>query len=403
MAFTITTAAVNAVRSGTSFTIDVTAASLSENLNQKDFVILDQTNEVTLSNTNFTKTSQTVLTYSGADIGTDISLEVRRNTPVERFQVQQFTNKFDSTVYNEEIDRILGRVFEITLFGAGATEFFIPTPQNQAYGATWATDLVRGRTANVLYAEMELMPRLAQNETVTGDWAIRGDWTFDAINPNTSQITIGVQNTFVVDGALDVNGSTADFTGVSSFTRATPSTPTNNTEVPTTAFVRNAIQTYVLDILDGLIDDKFVGAISHYPSGSVPTNWLLCNGTTFNALHYPKLNTFLGGNTLPNYLGKFILAADGVTYLLGTTGGFADATLVSHTHVVNDPGHVHGGVIRTGTFPLDGAGGTVQQTGNTDSATTGISLQASGISSIGRNLPPYVALNIYIYAGTSQA
>lgn len=398
MAFTITTAAINVVRSGTSFTIDTTAANLSEDLNTKDFLVLDQTNEVTLSNVNFTKTSQTVLTYSGPDIGTDISLEVRRNTPVQRFQIQQFGNKFDSSVYNEETDRILGRIFEITLFGAGATEFFIPTPQNQAYGATWATDLVRGRTANVLYAEMELMPRLADNETITGTRVFQGAVTVD----NTT-LTIDTDASIVANGNLDINSSSADFTGVTNFTRTTPSTPTNNTEVSTTAFVRNAIQTYVLDILDGLVDDKFVGTISHYPSGSVPTNWLLCNGTTFNALHYPKLNTFLGGNTLPNYLGRFVLAADGVTYLLGTTGGFADATLVSHTHVVNDPGHVHGGVIRTGTFPLDGAGGTVQQTGNTDSATTGISLQASGISSIGRNLPPYVALNIYIFGGTSQA
>ena len=399
MAFTITTAAVNVVRSGTSFTIDTTAANLSEDLNTKDFLVLDQTNEVTLSNVNFTKTSQTVLTYSGADIGTDISLEVRRNTPVERFQVQQFGNKFDSSTYNEETDRILGRIFEITLFGAGATEFFIPTPQNQAYAATWATDLVRGRTANVLYAEMELMPRLADNETITGTRVFQGAVTVD----NTT-LTIDTDASIVANGNLDINSSSADFTGVTNFTRATPSTPTNNTEVSTTAFVRNAIQTYVLDILnseiDDRVDDKLVGQISHFRN-TPPTNWLICNGGTFSAVTYPKLNTYLGGTTLPNYLGRFILAADGVTYLIGTTGGFADATLVSHTHVVNDPGHVHGGVIRQGAFGLSGAG-AIQETGNTDSATTGISLQASGISSIGRNLPPYVTLNIYIYGGTAQ-
>ena len=395
MAFTITTAAVAVVKSGTSFTIDVTAANLSEDLNTKDFLVLDQTNEVTLSNVNFTKTSQTVLTYSGADIGTDISLEVRRNTPVERFQIQQFGNKFDSTTYNEETDRILGRIFEITLFGAGATEFFIPTPQNQAYAATWASDSVRGRTANVLYAEMELMPRLADNETITGTRIFQGAVTVD----NTT-LTIDTDASIVANGNLDINSSSADFTGVTNFTRATPSTPTNNTEVSTTAFVRNAIQTYVLDVLDGLIDDKFVGQISHFRN-TPPTNWLICNGGTFSAVTYPKLNTYLGGTTLPNYLGKFLLSADGVTYLVGTTGGFADATLVSHTHVVNDPGHVHAGVIRTGAFGLDG-GGSIQQTGNTDSATTGITLQASGVSSVGRNLPPYVSLNIYIYAGTAQ-
>lgn len=400
MAFTITTAAVSVTRSGTSFTIDVTAANLSEDLNAKDFLVLDQTNEITLSNVNFTKTSQTVLTYSGSDIGTDISLEVRRNTPVERFQIQQFANKFDSSVYNEEVDRILGRIFEITLFGAGATEFFIPTPQNQAYGATWATDLVRGRTANVLYAEMELMPRLADNETITGTRVFQGAMTVD----NTT-LTIDTDASIVANGNLDINSSSADFTGVTNFIRATPATATNNTEVSTTAFVRNAIQTYVLDILnseiDDRVDDKLVGQISHFRN-TPPTNWLICNGGTFSAVTYPKLNTYLGGTTLPNYLGRFILAADGVTYLVGTTGGFADATLVSHTHGVNDPGHVHGGVIAQGSSGLDGSTPN-QDAGSTASATTGITIQSAGISSIGRNMPPYVALNIYIYGGTAQS
>ena len=401
MAFVITTAAVSVTRSGTSFTIDVTAANLNENLTQKDFVVLDQTNEIILSNAGFTKTSQTVLTYSGADIGTNISLEVRRDTPVERFQTQQFGNKFDASVYNEETDRILGKIFEIVLFGVGDDTFFIPTPQNIAYAASWATDTVRSRTANVLYDEMELMPRLGDNETITGTRLFQGALTVD----NTT-LTIDTDADLIVNGDLDVNGATADFTGATSITRTTPSTPTNNTEISTTAFVRNAIQTYVLDILnttiDGRVDDKLVGQISHFRN-TPPSNWLICNGGTFSAVTYPKLNTYLGGTTLPNYLGRFILAADGVTYLVGTTGGFADATLVSHTHTITDPGHVHGGVIRQGSFGLTTDFTNIQQSGNTDSATTGITIDAAGESSVGKNLPPYVSLNIYIYAGTAQS
>lgn len=401
MAFTITTAAVSVTRSGTSFTIDVTAANLNENLTQKDFVVLDQTNEVILSNASFTKTSQTVLTYSGADIGTNISLEVRRDTPVERFQTQQFANKFDSSTYNEETDRILGKIFEIVLFGVGDDTFFIPTPQNVAYDASWATDTVRSRTANVLYDEMEKMPRLGDNETITGTRLFQGALTVD----NTT-LTIDTDADLIVNGDLDVNGATADFTGATSITRTTPSTPTNNTEISTTAFVRNAIQTYVLDILnttiDDRVDDKLVGQISHFRN-TPPSNWLICNGTTFSAVTYPKLNTYLGGTTLPNYLGRFILSADGVTYIVGTTGGFADAVNVSHTHTITDPGHIHSGVIRTGSFGLTTDFTSVQQTGNTDSATTGITIDSSGVSGVGRNLPPYVSLNIYIYGGTAQS
>jgi len=38
------------------------------------------------------------------------------------------------------------------------------------------------------------------------------------------------------------------------------------------------------------------------PSGkNSSSHYLLCNGATFNSATYPDLNTFLGGNTLPNY------------------------------------------------------------------------------------------------------
>ena len=394
MAFTITTAAVAVVRSGTSFTIDTTAANLSEDLNNKDFLILDQTNEITLSNANFTKTSQALLTYSGSDIGTNISLEVRRNTPVERFQIQQFGNKFSSTTYNEEVDRILGRIFEITLFGAGATEFFIPTPQNQAYAATWASDSVRGRTANVIYNEMELMPRLADNETITGTRIFQGAVTVD----NTT-ITIDTDASLVANGNLDINSASADFTGATAMTKSTPATATNSTEIATTAFVRAAIDEYV--------DNKLVGAIAHFEQAGVPSNWLLCNGTTFSASQYPKLNTYLGGNTLPNYTGRTILAADGVTYTNGSTGGSADAVVVSHTHGVTDPGHVHGsGVFKSAppaSFIVTTSAGAAHGQANVDTNTTGISIVSAGVSGVGQNLPPYVAINIFIFAGTPQS
>lgn len=401
MAFTITTAAVSVTRSGTSFTIDVSAANLSENLLVKDFLVLDQTNEVTLSNTNFTKTSQTVLTYSGPDIGTDINLEVRRNTPVERFQIQQFGNKFDSAVYNEELDRVLGRIFEITIFGAGATEFFIPTPQNQAYGVAWATDQVRGRTANVLYDELETCARIDENETITGDWAVRGDWTFDDVAPATSQVTMGIQSNFVVDGNMDVNSASADFTGTTSMTRNTPATATNNTEIATTNFVRAAIDEYV--------DTKLVGTRAFW-GPNPPSNWLLCNGATFSSSQYPKLFAHLGSTTLPNHLGRFVIAADGGTYPNGGVGGTADSTVVTHSHTITDPGHQHtggigGSLYQTGgaSFSLQRNAGSGDDVSGTTTVTTGVAVNSTGSSGIGANNPPYVALQLCIYAGTSQS
>lgn len=375
MSFTITTAAVEVTRSGTSFTIDVTAANLSEDLNQKDFTVLDLTNGIVLSNTGFTKTSQTVLSYSGSDIGTNIILEVRRTTPVSRFQTQQFGNKFDSVSYNEETDRILGKIFEMVLFGTGDNQFFIPSPKNEAYAASWAADTIHGRTANVIYDELELCPRLADNETITG--------------------TRTFQSTVTITGNLDVDSTTADFTGATNVTKSTPATATNNTEIATTAFVRAAIDEYV--------DTKFVGAISHF-EGTPPTNWLLCDGSTFTALTYPKLNTYLGGNTLPNYQGRILLAADGVTYTNGATGGSADAVVVQHNHGVTDPGHTHtGNYFQTSpSFTIQTLGGAVHDEVGIPSATTGITIDNAGVSGTGANLPPYKVVNVYIYAGAAQ-
>ena len=376
MSFTITTAAVEVTRSGTSFTIDVTAANLSEDLNQKDFTVLDLTNGIVLSNTGFTKTSQTVLSYSGSDIGTNIILEVRRTTPISRFQTQQFGNKFDSVSYNEETDRILGKIFEMVLFGTGDNQFFIPSPKNEAYAASWAADNIHGRTANVVYDELELCPRLADNETITG--------------------TRTFQSTVTITGNLDVDSTTADFTGATNVTKSTPATATNNTEIATTAFVRAAIDEYV--------DTKFVGAISHF-EGTPPTNWLLCDGSTFTALTYPKLNTYLGGNTLPNYQGRMFLAADGVTYTNGATGGSADAVVVQHNHGVTDPGHSHTGTYFqtvSGSFVISTNPGALHNEVAIPSATTGITVDNAGVSGTGANLPPYKVVNVYIYAGAAQ-
>ena len=119
--------------------------------------------------------------------------------------------------------------------------------------------------------------------------------------------------------------------------------------------------------------------------GSIPSGWVLCNGA----------------NGTPDLRNSFILGA-GSTYAVGTTGGSADAIVVSHTHtatsVVTDPTHSHvipntsnlgGG----GSGPnLNGAGSTT----STNAASTGITVAttntATGVSGTNANLPPYYAL-----------
>jgi len=91
-------------------------------------------------------------------------------------------------------------------------------------------------------------------------------------------------------------------------------------------------------------------------SGSQAPNWLVMDGSTFDPVVFPLLNTFLGGNTLPDFRDRMPVGASG-TKALGSVGGAATVTLgatdIAHTHVINNqadhnhsitnhPGHTHG-------------------------------------------------------------
>jgi hypothetical protein len=121
-------------------------------------------------------------------------------------------------------------------------------------------------------------------------------------------------------------------------------------------------------------------------TGSIPSGWLLCNGS----------------NGTPDLRNSFILGA-GNTYAVGATGGSTDAIVVSHTHtatsVVTDPGHIH----TLPNTPYITTGGNQWSSGGyglgysqTNSATTGITVATTnataGVSGSGANMPPYYAL-----------
>ena len=124
-------------------------------------------------------------------------------------------------------------------------------------------------------------------------------------------------------------------------------------------------------------------------TGSIPSGWLLCNGS----------------NGTPDLRNSFILGA-GNTYAVGATGGSTDAIVVSHTHaatstsVVSDPTHSHtfnvnnSGTSYGGGPVIPGSGSTY----GTNAASTGITVATSttnataGVSGSGANMPPYYAL-----------
>ena len=113
--------------------------------------------------------------------------------------------------------------------------------------------------------------------------------------------------------------------------------------------------------------------------GSIPAGYALCNGA----------------NGTPDLRDRFVVGA-GNTYAVNATGGSTDAVLVSHTHTITDPGHVHTAPVYGQALGLAGGGlvwGVVEQNiGTTVTATTGITANTAGVSATNANLPPYYAL-----------
>jgi len=146
-------------------------------------------------------------------------------------------------------------------------------------------------------------------------------------------------------------------------------------------------------------------------ASSLPDGYFLCDGsaksrTTYDAL-YAVIGTTHGagdGSTtfnLPDLSGRFVVGYDSNNNIFDVAdkGGSADATLVAHSHTITDPGHFHttvdyvarSGYAEPRNFGV-GTDGNANNTGNTNSKTTGITINSNGSSATNANLPPYYAL-----------
>ena len=191
-------------------------------------------------------------------------------------------------------------------------------------------------------------------------------------------------------------------------TATLPSNLAGGAPVGATVKVTTQGNIYIIDSIlsGGTLYMVPVGVILPYLSNTIPTGWLLCDGSTFNAATYPALNTHLGGNTLPNLAGKFLLGKDGSHALKNTGGNFSitqtAAQMPSHNHnlvhthttgyTIASPGIREG----TGSYvqvAVDAAGGT--STGGASTAIT--SNNGSGASMDITN--PWYGVNWIIRAG----
>lgn len=176
------------------------------------------------------------------------------------------------------------------------------------------------------------------------------------------------------------------------------------------------------------------GVMLPYGGTAAPTGWLLCDGSAVSRTTYAGLFAAIGvaygagdGSTtfnIPDLKGRIPVgkdnmggtaanrvttagsSIDGAT--LGATGGAQNVQLTAaqngaHTHSssLNDPGHVHRFNVwaSSGTSgnPSGGGGGFTTY-GQTDSSSTGITLNnaSSGTGSAHNNMPPSVISNYII-------
>ncbi len=231
--------------------------------------------------------------------------------------------------------------------------------------------------------------------------------SWDAISLSTADVTGTLA---VANGGTGVTSSTGSGSVVLSASPTFTGTPlaptaavgTDSTQIATTAFVRDIIPTGVITLWYGNI-------------GSIPSGWLLCNGS----------------NGTPDLRDRFVVGA-GNSYAVSQIGGTAEAIVVSHTHTASSTSSFSGNALGTHTHTATDLGhahqymmpSTTQQKplgsgqgafiGATDTATstgfanisvvpisagiptgnvsTSTTISSTGSSGANANLPPYYAL-----------
>ena len=96
---------------------------------------------------------------------------------------------------------------------------------------------------------------------------------------------------------------------------------------------------------------------------------------------------------VPDMTNLFVTGAGGA-YGIGTTGGSADAVVVSHSHGItqNDHDHSVGGNVGFGGDNVAFGLGYDADGGTTSGGQADITIDSEGVPGTNKNLPPYIAL-----------
>lgn len=142
-----------------------------------------------------------------------------------------------------------------------------------------------------------------------------------------------------------------------------------------------------------------VGTVIMYAGSVIPDGWMPCDGGTFNAATYPELNIVLGGNTRPDFVGRFPLGVgnngttDAVDHNLGTIGGQERIVLTEGQM----PSHSHNVTINYREGTEQGSGNNYSDLGDVGTSKT-YTTSSAGNNQSHQNMPPFYTLNFIIKA-----
>jgi hypothetical protein len=169
-------------KSGTSFTIDVTALKLSANTSETDFYV---THNGANATSNYTKTNQTTLTYSGSSVAAGTLIQVGRRTQLDPQQLA-ITSSTQQSNLIQSINLLKRNVEEVAahldfiggqLEQGGAT--MLPAVvKDDPYGSTWNGDITYAPSRNSVYQRL--------NQLFEGTNTLTGSYNFS--NANTISV-----------------------------------------------------------------------------------------------------------------------------------------------------------------------------------------------------------------------
>jgi hypothetical protein len=232
----VTTTNVTVSRSGTGWTVDVTACNLSINTAEKDIQIFH--NGAAANIGDYTKTTPTLLTYSGTALGASTVVDVHRFTDVGPLTIVGYADRLSSSGYNSELDRLHRIIAEGRLNGIGGQAAITVTLDNAAYNySVWSLDTIKGATRQALANQFLATDNSIALKAPLASPVLTGTPT--APSPPASDATLRIANTGwaqseflnklggTVTGATDFQGST---------TAITRAANDNTTKLATTAY-----------------------------------------------------------------------------------------------------------------------------------------------------------------------